>query len=43
MSEFIYTRYALSFTEIQSLLNKGLSKQVKAVTMELPPYMADTW
>ena len=43
MSEFIYTRYALSFTEIQSLMNKGPSKQTKTATMELPPYMADNW
>lgn len=43
MSEFIYTRYALSFTEIQSLLHAGPSKKMKSDTMELPPYLADTW
>lgn len=43
MSEFIYTRYALSFTEIQSLLHAGPSKKIKSESMQLPPYMADTW
>jgi hypothetical protein len=43
LSEFIYTRYALSFTEIQSLYNAGPSKQIKTTTQELPPYLADSW
>lgn len=43
LSEFVYTRYALSFTEIQSLLNAGPSKKIKTAAMELPPYLADSW
>lgn len=43
MSELIYTRYALSFTEIQTLFNAGPSKKVSTQAQELPPYMADTW
>lgn len=43
MSSFIYTRYALSFTEIQSLYNAGPSKTIKTQAQELPPYLADTW
>ena len=43
MSQFVYTRYALSFTEIQSLFHEGPSKKVKTQSVELPPYLADTW
>jgi len=43
MSQFIYARYALSFTEIQSLFHGGPSKKLKTQTIELPPYLADTW
>lgn len=43
MSAFIYTRYALSFTEIQTLYHAGPSKQIKTQAQELPPYLADTW
>ena len=42
-SEFVYTRYALSFTEIQALLNAGPSKRIKTQQMDLPPYFADNW
>lgn len=43
MSQFIYTRYALSFTEIQSLLHAGPSSVVKTASTDLPSYLADTW
>ena len=43
MSEFIYTRYAISFTEIQTLYHAGPSKKIKTTAQELPPYLADTW
>ena len=43
MSQFIYTRYAISFTEIQTLYHAGPSKQIKTSAQELPPYLADTW
>jgi hypothetical protein len=42
-SEFAYTRYALSFTEIQALLTAGPSKKIKTQQMDLPPYFADNW
>jgi hypothetical protein len=43
MSEFLYTRYALSFTEIQALMNAGPSNKMKTQVMDKPPYLADTW
>jgi hypothetical protein len=43
MSKFIYTRYALSFTEIQSLLHAGPSSVVKTASTDMPSYLADTW
>ena len=43
MSEFIYTRYALSFTEIQTLYHAGPSKTIKTTAQELPPYLSDSW
>ena len=43
MSEFIYTRYAMSFTEIQTLYHAGPSKTIKTQAQELPPYLADSW
>lgn len=42
-SEFTYTRYALSFTEIQALMNAGPSKKLKTQNMDTPPYFADNW
>jgi hypothetical protein len=44
LSNLIYTRYALSFTEIQDIFNKGPSTSTKAaINNELPPYLADSW
>lgn len=43
MSSFIYTRYALSYSEIKYLLTAGPSTKVKAQVQELPPYLADNW
>jgi len=44
ISNLTYTRYALSFTEIQQLFNKGPSNTTKAAAnVELPPYLADSW
>lgn len=43
MSQFVYTRYALSFTEIQSLLHGGPSRKLKSDSIELSPYLANTW
>lgn len=43
MSAFAYTRYSMSFTEIQALLKAGPSKKTKTDTMELPPYLSESW
>lgn len=43
VSNIIYTRYALSFSEIQSFLNKGPSKQMRTTEPEKPPYLANSW
>jgi len=44
ISNLTYTRYALSFTEIQKLFNRGPSNTSKAAAnVELPPYLADSW
>ena len=44
ISNLIYTRYGLSFTEIQQLYSRGVSNMTKAeVNNEIPPYLADSW
>jgi hypothetical protein len=43
LSAVTYFSYALSYTEIQSLMNMGPSKKVLSATQELPPYFADQW
>ena len=43
LSNLIYARYALSVTEIQTLMNAGPSSKVKTKNMEVPPYMGDDW
>jgi hypothetical protein len=47
ISNLTYARYALSFTEIQSLMNNGPSKRILQRTDQdknnLPPYLADSW
>lgn len=43
ISNIIYTRYALSYNEIQNFLNKGPSKQMKTTEPEKPPYLANSW
>jgi len=44
ISNLIYTRYALSFTEIKSFYDKGPSSSTKTVSGEqMPPYLADSW
>jgi hypothetical protein len=43
LSNLMYTRYALSFNEIQELLNKGPSSVIKQKDKETPPYLADSW
>lgn len=44
VSNLIYTRYALSFNEIQNFYSKGPSTITKvAKNMETPPYLSDSW
>lgn len=43
MSNLKYFAYALSFTEIQSLMNLGVSSQTVSSTQVVPPYLTDTY
>ena len=44
ISNLVYTRYALSYNEIQGLYNKGPSAITKSPSsIETPPYFADSW
>jgi hypothetical protein len=43
MSNLIYMAYAASFTEIQSLLDMGVSKKTMSAQMDTPPYLIDTY
>lgn len=43
ISNLVYTRYALSFGEIQTELGKGPSTIVRQKSKEIPPYFADSW
>jgi len=44
LSRLIYFNYALSYTEINSLLNEGPSKTLASTTQDpLGPYLVDTW
>jgi len=44
ISNLVYTRYALSFNEIQNLYTKGPSTMTaSAKSAETPPYFADSW
>lgn len=43
ISEVKYFAYALSFTEINSLLNMGPSKKIQTSTQDIPPYLTDTY
>jgi hypothetical protein len=43
LSNLIYLPYAASFTEIQGLMNKGVSTQNRSKTQDVPPYLTDTY
>lgn len=43
LSALSYFSYALSFTEIQSLVNKGFSTQTEPNVQDSPPYLQDSW
>jgi len=42
-SRFSYYSYALSYTEIQALINEGVNKQVETNGQDSPPYLQDNW
>lgn len=43
MSNLVYLAYAASFTEIQSLMDLGVSKKTMSSEMDKPPYLVDTY
>jgi len=43
MSRFKYARYALSTSEIASLMSQGPSSEIKEKNMDHPPYFSDDW
>ena len=43
LSNLIYLGYAASYTEIQSLMNLGVSTQTASKTQDVPPYLTDTY
>jgi hypothetical protein len=43
LSNLIYIAYAVSFTEIQSLLDLGVSNKTMSSQMDKPPYLVDTY
>jgi hypothetical protein len=43
LSNLTYLAYAASFTEIQSLMNKGVSTKIDIKHDDVPPYLVDTY
>jgi hypothetical protein len=44
MSRLTYFNYALTYAEIQMLMNEGPSTKMDSSLMsDVPPYLADTW
>jgi hypothetical protein len=43
MSRLIYFNYALSYTEINALMNEGPSTKMDSAAMDKPPYLGDDW
>ena len=43
VSRVYYFGYALTYTEIQSLMNSGPSKEIEGPNMNITPYLSDTW
>lgn len=43
LSNIFYYTYAISYAEIQGLLNMGPSREMDNSGMALPPYLIDTW
>lgn len=43
LSNLTYIAYAVSFTEIQALMDMGVSKKTMSAQMDKPPYLVDTY
>jgi hypothetical protein len=43
LSNLFYFSYALSYTELQALLNQGPSSRTETNAMDAPPYLQDNW
>jgi hypothetical protein len=43
LSNMYYFSYALSYSEIQSMLNMGPSSSFDQTNMDMPPYLIDSW
>lgn len=43
ISRFYYYSYALSYTEIQDLMNMGPNPKIDTTDMDKPPYFIDNW
>lgn len=43
ISRVYYFGYALTYTEIQSMMNVGPSSNIKGTDMSITPYLSDTW
>ena len=43
LSNLFYFPYALSFTEIQALMTKGVSSKTRKQSADVPPYLVDTY
>lgn len=43
VSRVYYFGYALTYTEIQSLMTSGPSKEIEGPSMNITPYLSDTW
>lgn len=42
-SRVYYFGYALTYTEIQALMTSGPSKEIEGPSMNITPYLSDTW
>jgi hypothetical protein len=43
ISNLYYFSYALTYAEIQQMMQMGPSTKVKTASLDLPPYLIDTW
>lgn len=43
ISNLFYFSYALTYAEIQQMMQMGPSTKVKTASLDLPPYLIDTW